>query len=73
MVCRNLDATILLEQPPDVTYEDGLFYITDTIGSLTIRRCMRRAAFLTSIANFVELARQHGRSGEVVPLHAAKP
>lgn len=51
MPCNNLDATILLETPPDVTYEGGLFYITDTIGSLVIRRCFRPRTFIQLVKN----------------------
>lgn len=45
MSCNNMDATILLERPPDFEIIDGLVYITDRIGSLTIRRCLRPSAF----------------------------
>lgn len=49
MPCQNLDATILLEAPPDFEIVDGLVYITDRIGSLTIRRVMRPHAFELSM------------------------
>jgi hypothetical protein len=45
MPCWNLDATILLEEPPDVEVRGGLVYVTDRIGSLTIRRCFRVSTF----------------------------
>jgi len=40
------DATILLEEPPEVEFNGGLFYVTDRIGGLVIRRCMRPNTFL---------------------------
>jgi hypothetical protein len=45
MPCGNLDATILVERPPDFEIVDGLVYVTDRIGSCTIRRCFRVSAF----------------------------
>lgn len=73
MPCEHMDATILLERPPEFEIIDGLIYVTDRVGSLTIRRCMRPSAFMRSIAMSIELARQFDRQrrGKVVPLHAA--
>jgi hypothetical protein len=44
-----MDATILVERPPDFEIIDGLVYITDRIGSLTIRRCLRPSTFRRSM------------------------
>jgi hypothetical protein len=49
MPCGNLDATILVERPPDFEIVDGLVYVTDRIGSCTIRRCFRPHTFLRSL------------------------
>lgn len=68
MACENLDATILLEEPPDFEFVGGLVYVTDRIGSCTIRRCMRASTFFVAIGEAVGLAREYGT---VVPLHAA--
>jgi hypothetical protein len=46
MPCQNLDATILLEQPPDIEIRAGLVYVTDRVGSVTIRRCFRVSTFV---------------------------
>jgi hypothetical protein len=46
MPCGNLDATILVERPPDIEIIGGLVYVTDRIGSLTIRRCFRPHTFM---------------------------
>jgi hypothetical protein len=50
-----MEATILLERSPDFEIIDGLIYITDHIGSLTIRRCMRPSAFRRSYLQASEL------------------
>lgn len=49
MVGGGLDATILLEEVPSVECVDGLFYITDRIGGLVIRRCLRPHTFLALV------------------------
>lgn len=46
---QSFDATILLEDPPKFEIRDGLVYITDVVGGLTIRRVMRPAAFEKSM------------------------
>jgi hypothetical protein len=50
MPCGNLDATILVERPPDFEIVDGLVYVTDRIGSCTIRRCFRVSSFRRSLS-----------------------
>jgi hypothetical protein len=65
-VCNRFDATILLEQPPDIEEIDGLFYFTDKVGGLTIRRVMRPSAFLRSLANCKRLAAEFAGGGCVV-------
>lgn len=51
---------------------DDLVYITDRIGGLVIRRCLRPSTFLASIQKSVDLARQldAGRRRKVVALKA---
>jgi hypothetical protein len=44
-MCARFDATILLEQAPEIEEIDGLFFITDRIGNLVIRRCFRPSTF----------------------------
>jgi hypothetical protein len=77
----SLDATILIEDVPEVEVIDGLVYITDRIGGLVIRRCFRPGTFVRAIAEYASVARKLDvlrragtGSGVVVPLrHAASP
>lgn len=64
--------TMLLEEPPEFELRGGLFYITDRMGDVTIRRAMRPHVFFATIAGAVEQSRKY-RSAEIVslPLHAA--
>ncbi len=70
MVCQNMDATILLERPPDIEVVDGLVYVTDRIGSLTIRRCFRPSTFrrMYLAANEVIAKWQVDQLDKVVPI-----
>lgn len=52
-----LDATILLEEPPEIEFIDGLFYVTDRVGNLVIRRCLRPSTFLKGVRRGMEAAK----------------
>lgn len=71
MACQNLDATILLERPPEIEIKDGIVYITDQVGSLTIRRCLRPRTFAMLVALGSEtLAKWRlEQMDKIVPLH----
>jgi hypothetical protein len=64
-----LDATILLEQAPEIEIIDGLVYITDRIGGLVIRRCFRPSTFLKTVQKFQRVAHDFatGGPGKVCP------
>lgn len=51
-----LDATILLEEPPAVEIIDGLVYVTDRVGGLIIRRCLRPSTFLKALRKAQKVA-----------------
>lgn len=71
MACENLDATILLERPPSIEIRDGIVYITDRVGSLTIRRCLRPRTFgeLVAIGSETLAKWRLDQLDKVVPLH----
>lgn len=72
MLNGGLDATILLENPPEVEVIDGLFYVTDRIGGLVIRRCFRPAAFIKAVRQCQKLAAEWQLgSTSVVQIRAA--
>jgi hypothetical protein len=60
MPLRNLDAVVFVDEPPEFTYEHGLFHIRQQISETTfIERVMRPAVFMQTIARAVEAARKH--------------
>jgi hypothetical protein len=71
MACQNLDATILVERPPEIEIRDGIVYVTDRIGSLTIRRCFRTHTFAVVLAVSSEVLAKWriDQLDKVVPLH----
>jgi hypothetical protein len=64
-------STVLVEQPPEIEFRAGLFYVVDDCGC----RAYRPATFFLAIARAVEQSRQYRANGaEVVQLrpgHAA--
>src|SRR5689334_515490 len=67
----SLAACFFVEEPPEITYEHGLFHVRQTIGGYCFERVMQPRVFFQSIARAVEASRQH-RMGNVFPLVAAK-
>ena len=43
------DATIFIEQPPEIEFREGLFFVTDRIGELVIRRCFTPHTFMKMV------------------------
>ena len=68
MPWRNLDATILIEQPPDVEYASGLFYVTDRVGSCIVRRCYLPHTFLKAMREAKRAVDAFHAHETVVPL-----
>lgn len=70
MLTTNMDATILLEQPSDIEEIDGLFYVTDRVGTLIIRRCFRPSTFFKGQRRADEVARAFvAKHRGIVDLH----
>jgi hypothetical protein len=61
-------AAILVEEPPEIEFSKGMFYVRDASGC----RAYRPATFFAAIATAVEESRGYRFKGaEVIPLHAA--
>jgi hypothetical protein len=65
-MCARFDATILLEQAPEIEEIDGLFFITDRIGGLVIRRCFRPSTFHMLVQAGQRAAREFAERQNVV-------
>lgn len=65
---------MFVDEPPEFSYEDGLFHIRQRVSDeIVIERVMRPSVFFASIAAAVEVARKHRPRGvfSLVPDHAA--
>ena len=60
--------TILLEEPPEIEFNEGIVYFTDQLGDQTIRRAMRRSVAIKTFARFAEKLREDrlGNSAEII-------
>ncbi len=62
------EAAILIEEPPEIQFRNGLFYVTCESGC----RAYRPATFFAAISHAVEQSRGYRfKRAEVVQLHAA--
>lgn len=69
----SLDATILLETPPEFEIREGLVYITDVIGGLVIRRVMRPHTFERSMRHCAKLLAEWRKTHADTVLRFAGP
>ena len=60
--------TILLEEPPEIEFNEGIVYFTDQLGDQTIRRAMRKSVAIKTFARFAERLREDrlGSSAEIL-------
>ena len=64
--------TILLEEPPEIEFNEGIVYFTDRLGDQTIRRAMRRSVAIKTFALFAERLRvdRLGTTAEIIQFPA---
>jgi hypothetical protein len=55
-----LDACFYVDEPPDLEYRNGLFHITQQVGSYRFTRVMRPHTFLQTVRKFSAVAKQFG-------------
>lgn len=64
MPFSNLDAVMLVNEPPEFTYSGGLFHIKQRYSeTCVIERVMRPSVFLLALRRAAEAARQHKFGG----------
>lgn len=60
MSLHNLDVAAFVEEPPEFTYEGGLFHIRQRFSaSCVVERVMSPHIFMLSLRRAAETARQH--------------
>src|SRR5690348_3138279 len=65
----SLAASFFVEEPPEITYEHGLFHVRQTIGGYCFERVMQPKVFMLSLKRAADAAGQHFRGGaEIIDL-----
>ena len=65
----NLDARFFVEEPPDIEYRDGLFFVCQTIGDYRFERVMRPGVYMAALKHAADVAGEHFKGGaEVISL-----
>lgn len=66
MAPEQWEATFFVEEPPEFEYRDGLFRITQVVGSIRVERVMSPHVYMRAVRRAVECARQHKFGGAEV-------
>lgn len=67
-----LDAILFIREVPRITYEDGLFHVSYSVGKVRAEFVMHPRIFFTAIAEAVEVSRKHKRGSlQSIGAHAA--
>jgi len=65
---HRLDASFYVEEPPEVEYRDGLFFIVQMVGGYRFERVMRPATFARTVWKFEQALSQFRGNAKVIPV-----